>query len=59
MRFPIPSFSKDQVEQIRQWAEVGAFRPVQDRIMSFEEIPVAHRYAEGGMKIGNVVISVP
>lgn len=33
--------------------------PFQDRIMDFEEIPAAHRYAESGVKIGSVVISVP
>lgn len=33
--------------------------PVQDRIMDFEEIPAAYRYAETGKKIGSVVIRVP
>ncbi len=59
VRFPLPTISQADVEQIRQWAEGGVFRPVMDRIMPFEEVPAAHRYAETGTKIGNIVIAVP
>jgi NADPH:quinone reductase-like Zn-dependent oxidoreductase len=38
--------------------EQGAIQPVIDRCYSLERIREAHRYVEGGHKVGNVVITV-
>ncbi len=56
--FPIPKDTRDDVIFLRGLMETGAFRPVIDRIFSLDEIVVAYRYVESGVKVGNVVIRV-
>ena len=56
--FPIPKDTRDDGIFLRGLMETGAFRPVIDRIFSLDEIVVAYRYVESGVKVGNVVIRV-
>ena len=56
--FPIPKDTKDDIVFLKGLMEIGAFRPVIDRIFSLDEIVAAYRYVESGVKVGNVVIRV-
>jgi len=44
---------------LKDLLESGEIRAVIDRRYSLDEIVAAHRYAEAGHKVGNVVITVP
>jgi NADPH:quinone reductase-like Zn-dependent oxidoreductase len=55
--FPIPAIDREMIHYLRDLAESGKFKPVIDRIYSFEEIPKAFHYVNTGQKTGNVVIS--
>ena len=57
--FPIPKINKEKMEYIRQLVELGAYKPVIDRIYPLSKIVEASRYVETGQKTGNVVITVP
>lgn len=56
--FPIPKDTKADIIFLKGLMEIGAFRPVIDRTFSLDEIAVAYRYVESGVKVGNVVIRV-
>lgn len=56
--FPIPSINQNDVIFLQHLAASGKFKPVIDRIYSFEEIPEAYDYAFTGQKTGNVVIKI-
>jgi len=43
---------------VRELMEAGKIRPVVDRTFPLEQVAEAHRYAEGGAKMGSVVISL-
>ncbi len=49
---------REEIEQVSELLRTGALRPVIDRRYALEEVALAHRYAEGGHKRGNVVISI-
>jgi NADPH:quinone reductase-like Zn-dependent oxidoreductase len=54
--FPLPVIRQADVVYLRELVLQGIFRPVVDRIYSFEQIVEAYRYVETGQKLGNVVI---
>lgn len=56
--FPIPSINQNDVIFLQQLAATGTFKPVIDRIYSFEQIPESYDHAISGTKIGNLVITV-
>ncbi len=44
--------------ELKSMVEGGQLIPVIDRVYSLEEIAAAHRYVQGGHKIGNVAVSI-
>jgi len=56
--FPIPSISKQEVIFLKSLVESGEFKPVIDRVYSFDEIVTAYRYVETGQKTGNVILRI-
>jgi NADPH:quinone reductase-like Zn-dependent oxidoreductase len=50
--------TRDDLEHLRALVEAGRLRPVIDRRFPFEHLVEAHRYAETGQKLGNVVVVV-
>lgn len=48
----------DDLHYLKQLAETGKFKPVIDRIFSFDDMVEAHRYVDTGRKKGNVIIQV-
>ncbi|MGE4295227.1 MAG: NAD(P)-dependent alcohol dehydrogenase [Campylobacterales bacterium] len=53
------SGSIENVRLLATLAKEGKFRPVIGRVVDFEQIVEAHRYADGGHKLGNVVVRLP
>ena len=49
----------EDLAYLRRLVETGKLRPVVDRRFPLEEIVEAHRYADSGQKLGNVVVTVP
>lgn len=58
VRFPLPRYTKANVEYIGQLAESGAFRPLIDRTYPLDDVIDATRYVETEQKVGNVVLTV-
>ena len=53
-----PRFTVDQLTELTALNEIGALRPVVDRVFPLEQIVDAHRYVETGHKRGNVVVTM-
>ncbi|MDO8364837.1 MAG: NAD(P)-dependent alcohol dehydrogenase [Actinomycetota bacterium] len=56
--FPLPAYTKEKVQFIRQLLASGELRPVIDRSYPLDDIVAATEYVETQQKIGNVVIEV-
>jgi NADPH:quinone reductase-like Zn-dependent oxidoreductase len=56
--FPIPTINQADIEYLRDLAQNGHFKPVIDRSYTLDQIVEAHRYVQGGQKVGNVVIKL-
>jgi NADPH:quinone reductase-like Zn-dependent oxidoreductase len=50
--------TSDDLAYLRDLVEAGSLRPVIDRSFPLEEMVEAHRYAETGQKLGNIVVTV-
>jgi NADPH:quinone reductase-like Zn-dependent oxidoreductase len=48
----------EDLAYLRGLVEAGRLRPVVDRSFPLEQIAEAHRYAETGQKLGNIVVVV-
>ncbi|MEW2360093.1 NAD(P)-dependent alcohol dehydrogenase [Spirillospora sp. NPDC029432] len=56
--FPFPVHGQEVVRHLGDLIGSGRFRPVVDRRYPLDEIVAAHRHAESGRKVGNIVIDV-
>jgi NADPH:quinone reductase-like Zn-dependent oxidoreductase len=52
------SGTSEELAGLRDLVEAGVLRPVIDRRFPLEQIVEAHRYAETGRKLGNIVVTV-
>jgi NADPH:quinone reductase-like Zn-dependent oxidoreductase len=55
---PIPKYTKDDVDHVKELVDAGKYRPVVDREYSLEDVIEATRYVETGQKTGNVVLTL-
>jgi NADPH:quinone reductase-like Zn-dependent oxidoreductase len=56
--FPLPKYSRENVELAARLVEAGEYRPVIDRRYPLDEVVEATRYVETEQKTGNVVLTV-
>ncbi len=55
---PIPKYTKDEVNFVKELIEAGKYRAVIDRTYPLEDVVEATKYVETGQKTGNVVLTV-
>jgi NADPH:quinone reductase-like Zn-dependent oxidoreductase len=55
---PIPTYTRADVELVRDLMAAGEYRPVIDRTYPLDDIVEAYRYVDTGEKTGNVVLTV-
>jgi NADPH:quinone reductase-like Zn-dependent oxidoreductase len=53
------AYRADDLADVVELAEHGAFRPVIDRTFPFDQIVAAHRFVDSGHKRGSVVVTIP
>lgn len=56
--FPIPKINQETMRYIAQLLENGAYKPLIDRVYSFDNIVEATKYVETEQKVGNVVVTL-
>lgn len=52
------NMARSLLMELKSLVEAGQLIPVIDRVYPLEEIAAAHRYVQGGHKIGNVTVSI-
>jgi NADPH:quinone reductase-like Zn-dependent oxidoreductase len=55
---PVPKYSRDDVQFLKELIDAGEYRAVIDRTYPLEDVVEATRYVETGQKTGNVVLTL-
>jgi NADPH:quinone reductase-like Zn-dependent oxidoreductase len=56
--FTASTLAGEDLAYLRGLVEAGRLRPVVDRSFPLDQIVEAHRYAETGQKLGNIVVVI-